>query len=427
MTGINFAVVSGHVFISYSHLDAAFVARLKVRLLGAGMNVWTDEGIDGGAEWMNVLERQIETCAVFVPIMSDHSRAAAWVLREINLAEELGKPIAPLLLGGRRFLSLRNIQDEDVSDGQLPSVGWIQRLRTLTGLPPSAPDQRKPIVYVDGADAGPLWYSAGQVVAWEENNRQVTVPDGLDDVTDIAASVTHNLALHSDGHVTAWGRHPLAATVPDDVRDVTAIAAGFAHNLALHSDGHVSAWGNNDSGQASVPDGLPNVTAIAAGGVHSVALHRDGQITIWGFGGKPVTRLRNVTDVSAGISHGLALHEDGHITAWGSGDYGQATVPDGMRDVTKIAAGNLYNLVLHSDGRVAAWGGDLYGEATVPAGLSNVIAIAAGGHSLALRRDRYVIAWGDNGRASVPDGVRDVTNIAAGTSVSLAIVSKRLR
>lgn len=414
------------VFISYSHLDAAFVARLKVRLLGAGMDVWTDEGIDGGAEWMSVLERQIEACAVFVPIMSDHSRAAAWVLREIDLAQELGKPIAPLLLGGRRFLSLRDIQDEDVSDGQLPGVEWIQRLRTLTGLPRSASEPRKPIVFLDPADVGPLWYSAGQVVAWKENGSKITVPDGLGDVTDIGTGINHSLALHSDHHVTAWGGHAMAAIVPDDVRDVTAIAAGFGHNLALHSDGHVSAWGNNDSGQVSVPDGLSDVTAIAAGGVHSVALHRNGQITIWGFGGKPVTGLQNVTAVSAGISHGLALHEDGHITAWGSGDYGQATVPDGMHDVTEIAAGNLYNLVLHSDGRVAAWGGDLYGEATVPAGLSDVIAIAAGGHSLALRRDHYVVAWGNNGRATVPDDMHDVTKIAAGTSLSLAIVSERL-
>src|ERR1022692_1408707 len=177
------AVVSGHVFVSYSHLDAAFVARLKVRLYGAGMNVWTDEGIDGGAEWMSVIERHIETCAVFVPIMSDNSRAAAWVMREIDLAQELGKPIAPLLLGGRRFLSLRDIQTEDVSDGQLPSVGWIQRLRTLTGLPPSAPDPRKAVVYQDAADVGPLWYAAGQVIAWGEGGRKVTVPDGLGDVT----------------------------------------------------------------------------------------------------------------------------------------------------------------------------------------------------------------------------------------------------
>jgi hypothetical protein len=428
MAVIYSVVVSGHVFVSYSHHDAAFVGRLKVRLLGAGMQVWTDEGIDGGAEWMSLLERQIETCAVFVPVMSDHSRAAAWVLREIDLAQELGKPIAPLLLGGRRFLSLRNLQDEDVSDGQLPSVAWIQRMRTLTGLPPSAPDPRKPIVFVDGADVpGPLWYSAGQVVAWEENNRKVTVPDGLDDVTAVAAGLNHYLALHSDGHVTAWGGHPLAAIVPDDIRDVTAIAAGMGHNLALHSDGHVSAWGNNEAGQTSVPDGLPNVTAIAAGAWFSVALQRDGQITVWGNRGKPATGLRNVTAVSAGIGHGLALHEDGHVTAWGSGDYGEATVPEGIRDVTKIAAGNLHNLVLHSDGRVAAWGADMYGEATVPDGLSDVIDISAGGHSLALRRGGYVVGWGANGRVTVPDDLRDVTKIVAGTSVSLAIVSKRLK
>lgn len=169
------------------------------------MNVWTDEGINGGAEWMSTFERQIEACAVFVPIMSDHSRAAPWVLREIDLAQELGKPVLPLLLSGRRFLSLRDIQDEDVSDGQLPSIGWIQRLRKLAGLPPSAPDQPKPVMYVDADDVGPLWYSAGQVVAWGKDVAKTIVPDGLDDVTDIGAGLMHSVALHSDGHVTAWG------------------------------------------------------------------------------------------------------------------------------------------------------------------------------------------------------------------------------
>jgi TIR domain/Regulator of chromosome condensation (RCC1) repeat len=418
--------LSGHVFISYSHLDGDYVTRLKVRLGGAGMTVWTDEGIDKGADWARILEKQIETCAVLVPVMSENSRLASWVAREIDFAQELGKPIAPLLLGGRRFLSLRNLQDENVSDGQLPSIGWIQWLRQLTGLPPSAEySQQKPVVFTDGPDAGPLYQPSGQVVVWESEGDNFAVPEGLGDCTAIAAGITHNLALHTDGHVTSWGRSEAWAEVPDYVREVTAIAVGMRHCLALHADGHVSGWGI-DPADARVPEDLASATAIAAGGVYNVALHRDGQVTVWGAKMEPVTGFRDVAAISTGISHVLALHDDGHITAWGSGDYGQATVPEGLRDIKQISAGSWYNLVLHNDGQVSSWGGDLYGEATIPAELRGVRAISAGnGHSLALLRGGHVVAWGGNGRATVPAGLRDVTRIAAGSTYNLAIVSER--
>ena len=50
-----------------------------------------------------------------------------------------------------------------------------------------------------------------------------------------------------------------------------------------------------------------------------------------------------------------------------------------------IAAGEYHSLALKADGTVVAWGDNGYGQTTVPSGLSNVVAIAAGGyHSLAL-------------------------------------------
>ncbi len=127
------AGVSGNIFVSYSHADAEYVGRLKVHLVASGLAVWTDEGIDYGSRWSMVIEKQIETCAVFVPVMTESSREAPWVNREIDLAQELGKPILPLLLSGRRFLSLRDVQDEEVVGGRLPSSRFVQRLDALVG------------------------------------------------------------------------------------------------------------------------------------------------------------------------------------------------------------------------------------------------------------------------------------------------------
>ena len=80
--------------------------------------------------------------------------------------------------------------------------------------------------------------------------------------------------------------------------------------------------------------------------------------------------------------------------------------------MTAIAAGGYHSLALKSDGTVVAWGcggGTTTGSAACRRGLSGVTAIAAGVyHSLALKSDGTVVAWGcarrqlDDGQCSVP-------------------------
>ena len=89
-----------------------------------------------------------------------------------------------------------------------------------------------------------------------------------------------------------------------------------------------------------------------------------------------------------------------------------------------IEGGIFHSLALRPDGTVVAWGANDNGQIDVPLDLSNVVAIAAGGyHSLALRSDGTVVAWGYNGfvQTNVPPG--NVVAIAAGESPSLALLS----
>ena len=99
-----------------------------------------------------------------------------------------------------------------------------------------------------------------------------------------------------------------------------------------------------------------------------------------------------------------------------------------------LAGGQCHSLALRADGTVAAWGWGLtntdsypnYGQALVPAGLSNAVAVAAGDtHSLALRADGTVLAWGDNsyGQTNVPAGLSNVVALAASSAHSLALKS----
>ena len=110
--------------------------------------------------------------------------------------------------------------------------------------------------------------------------------------------------------------------------------------------------------------------------------------------------------------------------------------PAGLTDIVAIAAAARHSLALKSNGTVVAWGDSyivpLYGQNTYspPPGLSNIVGIAAGtslgffGHSLALRDDGTVFGWSGVGLPSAPTVPTDlfgVIAIAAGDRHGLAL------
>lgn len=121
------------------------------------------------------------------------------------------------------------------------------------------------------------------------------------------------------------------------------------------------------------------------------------------------------------------------ITTWGNNQFGQRNPPTSLGDVMELAAGTAHSLALKTDGTVVAWGaGQTYnaasladrGQSMVPAGLANVTAIAAGYlHSLALKSDGTVVVWGDNdyGQTNLPALLNNVRSISAGAGHSLAL------
>jgi len=134
----------GHpdVFISYSREDVTYVEQLTRHLATAGIVAWTDRSLEAGNPWGAVIEERITECGAFLVVMSPAAKATAWVDREIDLAQELGKPILPLLLAGQRFLRLRDHQHEDVTAGQLPSRAFMESLRKRLGLPETLSENR---------------------------------------------------------------------------------------------------------------------------------------------------------------------------------------------------------------------------------------------------------------------------------------------
>ena len=104
----------------------------------------------------------------------------------------------------------------------------------------------------------------------------------------------------------------------------------------------------------------------------------------------------------------------GKLVAWGNNQYGQTNVPAG-NDFKAIAAGAFHSLALKTDGSLVAWGENNVGQVSnVPSG-NGFVAIAGGwGQSLVLKTDGSLVGWGwnINGQATPPAGTNFVASAA---------------
>lgn len=110
------------------------------------------------------------------------------------------------------------------------------------------------------------------------------------------------------------------------------------------------------------------------------------------------------------------LHAGGKVAVWGDNTFSQSFLPNGLDNVKAIAAGSRHSLALKTDGTVVAWGQTNNGGANiVPVGLAGVKAIAAGGNwNLALKTDGTVTGWGAYNADLRVGGLSNVTAIAGG-------------
>jgi alpha-tubulin suppressor-like RCC1 family protein len=217
---------------------------------------------------------------------------------------------------------------------------------------------------------------------------------------------------------------------------VVEVEGGGYHSLALKSDGTVWAWGDNLYGQLGDGTNAERKTPVKVSG------------------------LTDVVDVDAGFEHNLAVKSDGTVWAWGGnlkGQLGDGTYTESnntpvkvgdLTDVVAVSGSWYHSLALKSDGTVWAWGDNVYGQLgdgtdldrNTPvevSGLTGVADVEAGGYrSLALKSDGTVWAWGNNWRGQLGDGTNTdrntpvevsgltgVADVEAGGDHSLALKS----
>jgi alpha-tubulin suppressor-like RCC1 family protein len=196
--------------------------------------------------------------------------------------------------------------------------------------------------------------------------------------------------------------------------NVVNVASGDYHGLAVLSDGTVKAWGRNSDGQlgngsttnAAVPvnvSTITNIFAVAAGTGHSLALRNDGTVWAWGLnangqlGDGSTTTRTTAVQVMIGAGNPLT-------------------------GIVHVAAGGTHSIALRNDGTVWAWGANNRGQLgdgtltqranpvqvlnnATGLGLTGIISISGGfQHSLACAVDGKTYSWGANGFRQLGDG-----------------------
>jgi energy-coupling factor transporter ATP-binding protein EcfA2 len=89
-----------HVFISYRSLESNFALRLAADLKRAGIHVWMDrlDGIQVGMDWRSAIADAVNHCAGLVAIVSPEYVVSEYCLKELSRANDLKRPIYPVLL-----------------------------------------------------------------------------------------------------------------------------------------------------------------------------------------------------------------------------------------------------------------------------------------------------------------------------------------
>ena len=282
-------------------------------------------------------------------------------------------------------------------------------------------------------------------------------------IVQVAAGSNSSLALTATGQVFGWGDNfdgalgfptgnettdapnaPHQLTLPNEIGPVIDIAEGTDFGLAVTSSGQIYAWGDNSRGQLGFPsNSTPNITPFP--------------ITLPPGSGQPV-------QVTTGDSYTLVATASGKVFAFGDNDQGELGItPDGnthptpvqvnlpgeVGPVVSVAAGVNRGLAITSSGQLFAWGENAFGElgfntggnpqptptlVPFPAG-TTVDAVASGPlafHTLVLIADLAIttsalpsgqVASGYSATPNATGGTRAYTWQASGLPPGLAINS----
>jgi hypothetical protein len=140
-----------HVFISYAKRDTYNLAQRIRRELEAipGVTAWMDESLQTGKSWAKQIQNEIVNCDCFVVLLSPDvnrdetpDQAHSFVINEIQLAQELKKPIIPIT-AQRTFSPLQIATLPSMDFTQDEQVGMQQLLADIKKYLPQSIHEAK--------------------------------------------------------------------------------------------------------------------------------------------------------------------------------------------------------------------------------------------------------------------------------------------
>ena len=277
--------------------------------------------------------------------------------------------------------------------------------------------------------------ATNKAVAWASSDNSVATVSSSGLVKGVRAGAATITATTQDGGKTAT----CAVTVEpatSAILSTATLAAANSYSLVIVADGSLWAFGQNNYGQLG-----------------------DGSKT----NRKSPVRADTVNDwaaVSAGVEHTVAIKTNGSLWAWGrndnNGQLGNGTHTNQnspirvgtANDWVAVSAGAYHTLAIKSDGSLWAWGQNIYGQLGDGTTTSlntpfqvgadkDWTAVSAGTyHTLAIKSDGSLWAWGQNIYGQLGDGTKtsrstpvqvgadkNWAKVSAGASHTLAIKS----
>jgi len=248
--------------------------------------------------------------------------------------------------------------------------------------------------------------------------------------------------IREDGSLWAWGWNGRGQLGIGNLEDQASpvrvgtdndwkyVVSGVIHTLGLKEDGSLWAWGGNYDCALGIGTsyGTADFWGIFRGEDQYVPV-RVGEDNDWAH-------------ISAGHTHSVGIRTDGSLWAWGAGPRGELGIGESSHEIVQgfltsipkpspvqvggdydwahISTFDRHNLAIRTDGSLWAWGGNINGQLglgdrtavesiigrvgdndrTVPTQVGadyDWMHVSAGvGHSLAIRTDGSLWAWGYN-------------------------------
>lgn len=215
-------ITRNEVFVSYSHADAEYLARLKVHIrpferLGV-VNLWADTKIKTGAMWKREIEDALNRAAVAIFLVSADFLASDFVVENelpplLKAAENGGVRIIPLILKPCAFTSI-------------PELSQFQAIN----------DPATPLISTEESNQELLWCSvAREVKTVLENN--IAMPVALDKTptNETNLSIKESLKKQISPPEYYWGLCSEELRDPDIVSEFFAYSYHFLDDLSFMS------------------------------------------------------------------------------------------------------------------------------------------------------------------------------------------------